>query len=260
MHNATIENQIAARLMEARDEQHAPLDRNALPNIDTLASALRISEVCMSGEAPSAWKLGGTTAATRATFNVQVPYFGPLKASEIHDENAILCKNNFIAPVVEPEILICLSKDLSPDSMIHSTEDLLAALEWVGLGLEVPDTCLGNAAEAGVNWLVADRCAAGALVVGQHMSVERLSELESHSIELIFDDVVVSSAPAGNIIGGVLSAGIAAITEFASYGITLRKNQIIATGGLCPAVGLPDYTADIRARLGSHETGFRFVI
>lgn len=260
MIDASSQDQIAARLLSLRETKQAPLDRSTVPDIGTLTSSVRIATLCMSGESPAAWKLGGTTASTRSTFKVEVPYFGPLKAHEVHQNNAQLYRTDFIAPVVEPEILICLSEDIPPGDVALTPESLFAKLAWVALGLELPDTCLGNAAEAGVNWLVADRCAAGALIVGEQLPVEQLSELENHGVELTFDDAVVSTAPAGSIIGGVLSAGVAALSEFASHGITLNKNQIIATGGLCPAVALPDKTTDVRACLGPNETGFRFVV
>ncbi len=247
---------IANALLSERRLKRSALNRSSLPKLTGLAEAVDIARLCLEGAAPVAWKLGGTTQSTRQTFGVAVPYFGPLKATEVHTSGSSVFKSEMIIPVVEPEIVIALNRDIEPISNPLSTEAVLELIDWVSIGLELPDNCLGNPAEAGVQWLVADRCAAGALVVADPMAPNCLSELEAGDVKLQFGDKVVSNASAGNIIGGVLSAFSEALEQFAVYGITLKKSQLFATGGLCPAAPLPETACEVSATIGNRTVSF----
>lgn len=251
---------VADALLQARLKKQVPLNRAVLHDIPSIGDAVKIAQICMSADDVQAWKLGGTTMATRNTFSVSVPYFGPLKADEVHKSGVQLNKSDFIAPVVEPEIVVCLARDITePVSFLEECVPE-TFIEWIAFGMELPDTCLGNAAEAGVNWLVADRCAAGALILGEQLPLAVLTRLEQSAVSLFFDEDCVSEAPAGNIIGGVLASLDEAVREFLRYDIVLKKGQLISTGGLCPAKPLPETGASVRAILGDAEVVFEFSV
>lgn len=99
------------------------------------------------------WKLGGSNHATQVAFGVEDPYFGPLHRSEIlrtprRAPGLPLCE-------LKGEVEIALR--IGPDGRRHDA--------WA-VALEMPASAVANLPRAGVAALVADRCGAGALVLG----------------------------------------------------------------------------------------------
>lgn len=99
------------------------------------------------------WKLGGTNHASRAAFGVTTGYFGALAQSEI-----------LIQPEYAPDFALCEMKGeveialrLAADGKSHDA--------WC-IALEMPASPIRDLVDLGVRALVADRCAAGALLLG----------------------------------------------------------------------------------------------
>ncbi|MDM7984932.1 MAG: hypothetical protein QUV02_10805 [Maricaulis sp.] len=207
-------------------------------------------------EKPGAIKLGGTNKRTRALFNVSRPYFGSLFASEVFESGAKLLPGNFVSPSVEPEIVVAFNRPLRATSKPRDTGVLLASLDWVAIGLEVPDTVLTDPPTDGVAALLADRCAAGALVVGERQNAAVLDELERAPAKLEFNAETVSQRePECDLIGGVLGAVRDALSVLGEYECSVPAGVIIATGGLAPAIPLRECTC-VTARLGESSVSF----
>jgi len=101
----------------------------------------------------AAWKLGGTNAASRAAFQVERLYYGAIARDEIlffphHAPGASLVE-------LKGEVEIALR--IAPDGYSHDA--------WA-IALEMPASPLVDLVDLGVVALVADRCAAGSLVLG----------------------------------------------------------------------------------------------
>ncbi|MCR9129320.1 MAG: hypothetical protein NXI12_07345 [Alphaproteobacteria bacterium] len=197
---------------------------------------------------PAGWKLGGTNALTRNMFSVERAYFGPLKASEITEgDGAEVSLADLIAPKVEPEICVAFTSDLDPHTHGGDLTALRSLLDHVALGLEIPDTILSDPPAAGVWSLVADRCAAGALVLGERLPASTLEELEGLPAVMTAADGERSEGHGDWMIGGAL-AGVAETLE-SLRGIVERipAGTVIATGGLARAkpltAGVTTFTA-----------------
>lgn len=236
----TVQNEITARIKKARTAR-SKLDADDLEplQLNAMSDALCIAADLL-GEAPAAWKLGGSNTATRAIFNVNRPYFGPLRASEVFESGAVLNRLNYPAPMMaEPEIAVAFNRDFAPTKMPRSLEDITNALAWVAPAIELPATVLANPPTAGVNWLVADRCAAGALTIGPKLAPSGLSQLEQADITLTVDGAPLQTKQ-NDLIGGVLGSVQEMLTAFGDYNLHLPKDVIVATGGLTPAISVQD--------------------
>lgn len=99
------------------------------------------------------WKLGGTNHATKANFGVDEAYFGALHRSEMFVEAAAAPR--FALCQVQGEVEIALR--IARDGAGHDG--------WA-VALEMPSSAIANLPGAGVAALVADRCGAGALLLG----------------------------------------------------------------------------------------------
>ena len=186
--------------------------------------------------APAGWKLGGTNAHTRGVFSVARAYFGPLKASEIVEgDGGEIALSRLIAPKVEPEICTAFNIDLDPQIHGGDMAALRAALDHVALGLEIPDTILASPPEAGVWSLVADRCAAGALVLGERLPASALEELQGLPVVMISADGSRSMGHGDWMIGGVLAGVCETLESLRGIVDRIPAGTPFATGGLARA-------------------------
>jgi 2-oxo-3-hexenedioate decarboxylase len=214
--------------------------------------------LAQTGHTPPGWKLGGTNALTRDMFKVPRAYFGPLKAEEIIvAEDACIMLADLIAPKVEPEICVAFDADLDPQVHGGDIPALRGLLAYVTLGLEIPDTVLRAPPEAGVHSLIADRCAAGRLVLGPRLPASALETLEALPVVMTGADGTRSQGHGDWLIGGAL-AGVSEMLE-TLRGIVDRipAGTPVATGGLAKA--LPLGAGITRFDAGPHTLAVRAV-
>ena len=164
------------------------------------------------------WKLGGTNHASRAAFGVTAGYFGALDRGEILDQ-----------PTYAPGFALCEMK---------GEVEIALRLDSAGQGydawcvaLEMPACPISNLLEMGVRALVADRCGAGALVLGP-VQAGALPDLAASRFTLRADGIDLSVAD----LGALVAPPQALLTEFLqlarSHGITPCPGDWIATGGI----------------------------
>lgn len=182
----------------------------------------------------AAFKLGGTTQATRTAFSVSRAYAGPLRADQqLHAGQAL--PPGLVNPVVEPEILLAFTTPFAPQSGRRSEDELRAALSWVAIGLEVPATPIMGLPKTGVGWLLADCCAAGALVIGERLPPDQLDRLSPARVSLQVGDQS-SDGAATRLLDGALGAVADILSVFGDTGWTVAAAVPFATGGLAPAL------------------------
>lgn len=187
---------------------------------------------CNSGI--TAWKLGATTAASRAALGVHHVFSGALPADAIHDSPAR------IAPVfgrftgVECEIVFELGEDVPVRAESWSRDDIARAVLAVRPGLEIPATRLAELGLGGGPGVIADNAHAGALVVGAPFVAWREVDLAALAVHFSVDGEVIAQGRGGLIIGGPLAALCDHVESLRQRGMGLTKGQFIATGGLTP--------------------------
>jgi len=240
------EARIAGRKIDPTKDNHG-----TVPNI---SEAITISLEVL-GVAPSAWKLGGSNHATRATFGVTEPYFGPLNAQEVFRSGASLTRSDYPSPLyAEPEIVVALKERRSPAPSLLTASDVMAAIDWVAPALELPSTVLMDPQKAGVHWLVADRCAAGALVVGDTLAPIELSVLENAKIDLLIDGTPLNQEQY-SLVDGVIGTLTSFLGQVQDFDLPLPGGTLIATGGLSPSVNLSNVKR-LKASFGQHTVQF----
>jgi 2-keto-4-pentenoate hydratase len=192
------------------------------------------------GSDPAGWKLGATTAATRRTFATDEVYFGALLADEIWDST--LATEPPVPPVLrgEAEIALRLAADIPCDqseaALAGSDTELFDA--WAP-GIEAPYSCVREVEELGLRALLMDRCAAGALYLGEPRSnVEDPAMYQP--IEIVVDGVGVAQGTAdGSLLLTPQEAARRFLQVAAKHGVSVRRGQWISTGGITACVMLP---------------------
>lgn len=169
------------------------------------------------------WKLGGTNHGSRRAFNVTTPYYGALEAGEIMAQ-----------PPAAPGFALHEWKG-EVEYALRIAADGQGYDAWCA-ALEMPSSPIENLLECGVNALVADRCAAGALVLGA-VHPGPLPTLEGRVLRLEQDGTCLDAATAGNLTGHPARILADFIALARSHGVAPKPGDWVATGGVtacCP--------------------------
>lgn len=171
----------------------------------------------------AAWKLGGTTEKTRELFSVDRLYFGAL-----HEKELVRPGDR-----VPPHPLCQLQGEVEVAIRIGADDESFDA--WC-IALEMPASPVANLLEAGVKALVADRCAAGCLVLSEARPIGTLGpRIELHVEQ---NGETVSEGHSDNLVDPPLVCATTFLHTAREHGFRPRAGQWIATGGLTPCVPL----------------------
>lgn len=183
--------------------------------------------------APAGWKLGGTNWASRAAFGVDHLWFGPLAAAEILE-----------TPARAPALPLAELKGEVEIALRLAAEGDGPAWDAWRVALETPSSLAPDLAVAGVATLVADRCAAGSLLLGPPAPPEALTALEAgaapgrFALEIEGDEAAVGTLE--DLTDRPTACLAAFLAEARARGFHPRPGDWVATGGVTPCVALPE--------------------
>jgi 2-keto-4-pentenoate hydratase len=189
-----------------------------------------------------AWKLGGTNHGSRRTFNVTALYYGAIEAEE-----SLTCPARAPGyPMIECKGEVEYALRISADRQGYDA--------WC-VALEMPSTPITNVQDLGVSALVADRCAAGALILG---SVHRapLPVLDGSKLELDQDGIRLDCAGVENLTDHpeqILTDFLALASE---HGLAPSPGDWVATGGVTACCPLSPGGHVVIRRDGQEELSF----
>ncbi len=186
-----------------------------------------------------AWKLGGTTSLTREVFKTQDTYYGAVAKSVVFLGGERLRLPSYItSPVGELEVCFQLSKAV--ETAVDLDGDIDHFIDYVMPSIELPWSVF-PLPDAGLNALIADTCAAGALILGEKIEwiADYADEKLTGSCTLKAGNLVLAEGSIENIVDGPLEALRDFLKLAKKYKITLKAGQFVATGGCCPCVSLP---------------------
>lgn len=196
------------------------------PSLEAAYGALAAAQAADPG-AWGGWKMGGSNHASRAAFGVEVPYYGALAKGEILAQPQVAPGRPL--PERKGEVEIALRIDAAGTGYDA----------WC-VALEMPASAIAGLVDLGVVALVADRCAAGVLVLGPPQA----------------GPLPGPEARFGQRVNGALraEAGYEALTDHPAallaqflqmargHGAPVAPGHWVATGGITPclAYGLGD--------------------
>lgn len=170
-----------------------------------------------------AWKLGGTTPLTQKIFNVSETYFGPIYTHEVFEAGATL-----VLPLSECKIELEIACRVGRD-------DIDA---WC-VCAEMPSSGIRDLPGKGVTALVADRCAAGALVLGEACPIDDIGAAPTAGVDLIFEGQVLTNGGTDGLVDTPLNIARGFLTLAKDHGFSPQPGQWIAAGGMTPCVEVP---------------------
>lgn len=239
MDNYLFKSDLRTVIAELREKSSeiAFQDLNLNIGLDDAYSVMS-SSIHNSNQAVGAWKLGGTNQKTQNTFKVSEPYFGALFCDEV----VFITENKGSIPLLpslkgEAEIALRIS-EFGAKKRNSGSEDVSLIFDAWSVAIEFPYSVFSDIPNSGIEALVADRCAAGALVLGP---VNAGLPPEEFSISI---EIVGAAKSSGNQEDLLMSPVDAALgfRKHAFYGeFTLKAGQWVSTGGITDCLRLNKY-------------------
>lgn len=232
-----------------------------LPIDSTESYRVAVDGISRTGRPVAAWKLGATTGVTRRTFSTDTIYFGALTDAEVWQVSASPAHRPPPVFRAEAEIALRLGIDLAPGDLAGDPEGMAGSGDAGALfdawapALEAPYSPIENLTEAGLTALIADRCAAGALFLGDtRLGIDHPAM--AAELAIVAGDAVLAAARAGDaLLMTPLAAALGFLDQAAAHGVALKRGQWVSTGGVTPCVDLPLDGRPIALRLNG-ETEF----
>lgn len=201
----------------------------------TWAEARETADYACIGD-PVAWKLGGTTQFVRDIFGIDWMFYGPLGSHEVYEDGQTVIVPPLPGPVAEPEIAVRLSKDVQPSDMPRTDAQIKGLIDAIAPALDIAAVALTDPASEGVLSLIADRAGTGLVLTGAWQSPTILPRLANQPVRLLLDGREASRGNANVLLGGVYGALRDFFVQAARENRTLFAGDVIATGGLAPAI------------------------
>ncbi len=188
-----------------------------------------VRELVNRGETIAGYKIGLTSVPMQKLLGVDSPDFGPVFASTVYGDGAVLTSDAFIAPRIEGEIAVVLERELSGPGCTsvevrRSASGLVAALEIVDSRFKDWRIKLADT--------VADLASSGAIAVSSKMV--SIDNFDPKLIGMVFskNDEVLATAAGAAALGDPLAAVAWLANTLAPLGESLPAGSIIMTGAL----------------------------
>lgn len=192
----------------------------------------------------AAWKLGGTTLATRRMFNVNKLYFGPLHESEVMSAPCEAPDHPLFELKGEAEIALRISPKAaaylsSGGSRSAGAPNANLFDAWC-VAVELPSSPVTNLLDVGVKVLVADRCGSGALVLGPCLAVSETngSNWQGATLRMEQNGKIIAEGGVDALVEPPDVCARNFLKEALYHGFSPKPGQWIATGGLTPCASL----------------------
>jgi 2-keto-4-pentenoate hydratase len=217
-----------------------PFETSELPASVAAAYDVAAATLGLLGAQVAGWKLGATTETTRRIFATNEIYYGALLATEIWDAT------QGTAPPAPPELRgeaeiafrLALDVPFEDSGALLQRPDAELFDAWAP-AIEAPYSCVNNIAHAGLRALLMDRCAAGALYLGDvrpNLDDATIDE----KLEILADGTSVAQGAAKtSLLMTPIEAARGFLQVAAKQGVSVRRGQWISTGGITPCVSLP---------------------
>lgn len=187
-----------------------------------------VSMLLADGEEIVGYKLGLTSKPMQELLGVDRPDFGPVFASTVFNDGAIIDVNTFISPRMEAEIGIVLGEDLSGPNCTPA--DALRASAGAVASLEIVDSRIAD-------WkikladTVGDLASNGAIALSSRVIP---IDFDLRTLGMVFtkNGQHIATGAGAAAMGDPLIAVAWIANTLAPMGITLKAGHVIMTGAL----------------------------
>ena len=183
------------------------------------------------GRRVAGWKIAATSQAGQAHIAVSGPLAGPVFEHRVQASGATVSLAANRMRVAECEVVFRMARALSPRPQGWTRTEVLAAVESVHPGLEVPDSRFAHFERAGEAQLIADCACMCDMVLGAGVAADaRLDSLADLHVQAELSDGRRPDGVGRNALGDPCEALVWLVNELGLTGRTLEAGQFVTTG------------------------------
>ncbi|MDE1942725.1 MAG: fumarylacetoacetate hydrolase family protein [Betaproteobacteria bacterium] len=226
--------QLAARMLwklwentgriPALPEECRPLERSE-------GYAIQAALADESGQAVIGWKIAATTESGQRHINVNGPIAGRLLQNKVLPPGASIPLGDNHMRVAEAELVFRFGRNLPAKKSPYGLDEVMAAVDAVLPGIEVPDSRYENFCVVGDAQLIAENACAAWFILGTEPSVNwRELDLVSHPVRAYRNGVLAGEGTGAMVLGDPKTALVWIANELSALGLGLRSGDIVTTG------------------------------
>lgn len=241
---------ISARLVAARaNAASLPDFPGKLPESLENSYAIQTASITRWPDEIAGWKVGMVPKSFRARLNAE-RLSGPIFKTSVFGiepgatKTMPIYSGGFAA--VEAEFVFRLATTIAPTERIFSDRELVGLVAALHVGAEIASSPMAAVNKLGPCCVVSDFGNNAGLLVGPSVPNWSSLPLDSLTAKVTIDDVVVGSASASAIEGGLLQALRYLIEACAGRGLTLQQGTYVSSGAV---TGIHEVSADSKARV-----------
>ena len=217
-------------------------------HLDTLPEACRPSTAdegravqalwpTLTGDGIAGWKIAATSIAGQRHIAVSGPLAGPVFERHVQGDGATVPLAANGMRVAECEIVFRMGRTLAPRAAPYTRAEVLAAVQALHPGLEVPDSRFRAFERAGEAQLIADCACCNDMLVGAPVAPDaRVDDLPALQVRARVSDGRTPEGIGRNVLGDPVEALVWLTNELASTGRTLAAGQFVTTGACVPPI------------------------
>jgi 2-keto-4-pentenoate hydratase len=187
------------------------------------------------------WKIAATSLAGQKHIAVSGPLVGPVFADRVGEPSVPVSLAGNRMRVAECELVFRFARDLPARETPYDTDDVLAAIDGIGPGVEIPDSRFIDFEHAGEAQLIADCACCRDMVLGAFVPVRpedpRLRQLAQLQVQARVSGALASGAVersfdgvGSNVLGDPLRALVWMVNELRNQSIDLQAGHFVTTG------------------------------
>jgi len=236
--NETRMKTLAEMLLKAEETRQpmAPLSESdsGITVEDAYRIQLRVVEMKKStGQVVVGKKIGLTSLAMQAMLGVKEPDYGHILNGMVVMEGEKLPTSELIAPRIEGEIAFVLREELKGPGV--TLTDVLCASQGVIPALEIIDSRIKDWKIKLVD-TVADNASSARIVLGGVLTPLPGIDLRTIGMVMEKNGEVVATAAGAAVLGHPAQAVAWLANKLSTYGIVLKRGEVILSGSLTAAV------------------------
>ena len=193
--------------------------------------AIQADMAALSGQPVVGWKIAATTLSGQKHINVDGPIAGRLLRQKVLAPGAAIPLGDNHMRVAEAELVFRFATGLPARATPYTEDEVMAAIDAVLPGIEVPDSRYEDFCVVGDAQLIAENACAAWFVLGEEALTDwhRL-DLKSHLVRAYRNGELAGEGTGAMVLGDPKIALVWIANELSALGLGLRPGDIVTTG------------------------------
>ena len=193
--------------------------------------AIQADMATLSGQPVVGWKIAATTLSGQKHINVDGPIAGRLLRQKVLAPGAAISLGDNHMRVAEAELVFRFATALPARTAPYAEDEVMAAIDAVLPGIEVPDSRYEDFCVVGDAQLIAENACAAWFVLGEEAFFDwRRLDLKSHGVRAYRNGVLAGEGTGAMVLGDPKIALVWIANELSALGLGLRAGDIVTTG------------------------------